>query len=316
MGTKNRNGFDMTHSSRGYDAHLVRYATYASVSVASILIAVKLGAWLATDAVSLQATLIDSLLDAAASLINLFAVRRAQRPATDSFRFGHGKAEAIAALGQSMFIAGSACWLLFEATQRLFSPHPVVETQIGVSVMVIAMAITLGLILFQQHVVKRTNSAAIRADSIHYRSDFLINGGVIVSLLGASWYGFSWLDPLTGGIIALYIVYTAWAIASEAFAILMDRELPEEIRRRIVKIAKSHPEARGVHELRTRTSGLQSFIQFHLELDDEMTLARSHEISDEIEELILKEFPHSEVIIHQDPKGFYEAHRRAKYEQD
>ncbi len=299
-----------------YQAHLVRYATYASVTVASILIGVKLSAWLITDSVSLQATLIDSLLDAAASLINLFAVRRAQRPATQSFRFGHGKAEAIAALGQSMFIAASAVWLLYEASQRILTPQVVTETHIGVTVMIAAMLLTLGLIIFQHQVVKKTNSSAIRADSIHYRSDFLINGGVIVSLLGASWTGFTWIDPLTGGVIALYIVYTAWTIAIEAFSILMDRELSESVRNKIIKIAKSHPEARGVHELRTRSSGLQNFIQFHLELDDDMTLNRSHEISDEIEEMILAEFPQSEVIIHQDPKGFYEAHRRGKYEQD
>jgi ferrous-iron efflux pump FieF len=306
----------MPITSRTYEAHLVRYATYASVTVASVLIAVKLGAWIITDAVSLQATLIDSLLDAAASLINLFAVRRAQRPATESFRFGHGKAEAIAALGQSMFIALSALWLLYEAAHRILEPQPIAETHIGIAVMVIAMMLTLGLIMYQQHVVKRTGSAAIRADSIHYRSDFLINGGVILSLLGASWFGLDWIDPLTGGIIAIYIVFTAWTITREAFSILMDKELSEDIRVRIVEIAESHPEARGVHELRTRSSGLQNFIQFHLELDDEMTLTRSHEISDEIEEMILKVFPQSEVIIHQDPKGFYEAHRRGEYEQD
>ncbi len=303
-------------ASTSYEAHLVRYATYASVSVASVLIAVKLAAWIITDAVSLQATLIDSLLDAAASLINLFAVRRAQRPATDSFRFGHGKAEAIAALGQSMFIAGSAIWLLFEATQRFFTPHHIVETTIGITVMTFAMALTVGLLLFQRHVVARTNSAAIKADSIHYRSDFLINGGVIISLIGGSTLGLAWLDPLTGTIIAVYILYTAWTIASEAFSILMDKELSESMRRKIIKIAKSHPESRGVHELRTRSSGLRSFIQFHLELDDEITLRRSHEISDEVEEMILKEFPQSEVIIHQDPKGFYEAHCRGMYEKD
>jgi len=303
-------------ASTSYEAHLVRYATYASVSVASVLIAVKLAAWIITDAVSLQATLIDSLLDAAASLINLFAVRRAQRPATDSFRFGHGKAEAIAALGQSMFIAGSAIWLLFEATQRFFTPHHIVETTIGITVMTFAMVLTVGLLLFQRHVVARTNSAAIKADSIHYRSDFLINGGVIISLIGGSTLGLAWIDPLTGTIIAAYILYTAWTIASEAFSILMDKELSESMRRKIIKIAKSHPESKGVHELRTRSSGLRSFIQFHLELDDEITLRRSHEISDEVEEMILKEFPQSEVIIHQDPKGFYEAHCRGMYEKD
>lgn len=306
----------MTISNRIYEAHLVRYATYASVSVAAVLIGIKLGAWLITDSVSLQATLIDSLLDAAASMINLFAVRRAQRPATESFRFGHGKAEAIAALGQSMFIAASAVWLLYEATHRIVNPHAIAEAHIGVSVMVVAMALTAGLIGFQTYVVKRTGSSAIKADSIHYRSDFLINGGVILSLLGGTLFGWSWLDPVSGTLIAGYIIYTAWTIAHDAFSILMDKELSEDVRDRIIKIAEAHPEARGVHELRTRSSGLHNFIQFHLELDDEMTLIRSHEVSDEVEALILQEFPQSEVIIHQDPKGFYEAHRRGMYEND
>lgn len=299
-----------------YQPHLVRYATYASVSVAAFLIFVKFVAWNITDAVSLQATLIDSLLDAAASIMNLFAVRKAQKPATVSYRFGHGKAEAIAALGQSVFIAGSAVWLLYEAAHRFITPHAVTETFVGITVMFIAMVITLALIGYQSYVVSQTNSAAIRADSIHYRSDFLINGGVIVSLLATSWFGWTWVDPLTGSIIALYIVYTAWTISKEAFSILMDHELSEDIRKEIIKIAKSHPETRGVHELRTRSSGLSNFIQFHLELDDHMTLIRSHEVSDEIEAMILKVFPNSEVLIHQDPKGFYEAHRRGKYEKD
>lgn len=304
------------NTTKTYEAHLVRYATYASVTVACLLISVKMAAWIITDAVSLQATLIDSLLDAAASVINLFAVRRAQKPASYSFRFGHGKAEAIAALGQSMFIAGSACWLLIEASQRFATPHTIEETGIGILVMILAMVLTVGLIVFQRHVVIRTGSAAIKADSIHYRSDFLINGGVLVSLLGGSYFSYAWLDPLTGTLIAVYIVYTAWTIAKEALNILMDKELSEEMRQQIIKIAKSHPEARGVHELKTRSSGLTSFIQFHLELDDEMTLLRSHEVSDEIEALILAEFPYSDVIIHQDPKGFYEAHRKGKYERD
>lgn len=306
----------MTITHKVYQAHLVRYATYASVSVASVLIGVKFAAWYITDAVSLQATLIDSLLDVAASLINLFAVRRAQRPATQSFRFGHGKAEAIAALGQSVFIAASALLIFYEAVQRFITPQILEETSTGLWAMILAMVLTLVLIIFQQYVVRKTGSAAIRADSVHYRSDFLINGGVIFSLLGASWFKLTWLDPIVGAIIALYIVHTAWTISKEAFSILMDRELSEDIRKEILKIAKSHPETRGVHELRTRTSGLHNFIQFHLELDDNMTLLRSHQVSDEIEKLLLEAFPNSEVLIHQDPKGYYEAHRRGAYAPD
>ncbi len=289
-----------------HNARLIRYATYASVSVAAILIFVKLLGWWMTQAVSLQATLIDSLLDVAASLINLVAVRHAQRPPNQRFRFGHGKAEAIAALGQSLFIIGSAAWLIYEATNRLFFPQVVQETMVGVIVMVFAMALTIGLIKFQTYVVERTNSAAIRADSIHYRSDFLINGGVIISLVASYWLGFTWIDPLVGGVIALYILYTAWTIILGAFYILMDHELPDEILQRITALASSHPQVGGIHELRTRSSGLRTFIQLHLELDGALSLNQAHKIAVEVEEAILKELPNAEVLIHQDPEGIVE----------
>lgn len=287
-------------------ARLVRYASYASVSVAVILIFGKCIGWWMTQAISLQATLIDSLLDAAASVVNLVAVRHAQRPPTQKFRFGHGKVEAIAALGQSILIVGSAFWLLHEAANRLMHPQFVQETLVGIGVMVFAMVLTVGLILFQTHVVARTDSAAIRADSIHYRSDFLINGGVIVSLIASEWFASTWVDPVVGALIALYILYTAWTIVVDASGILMDRELEDDVRDRVTKIASSHPKVRGIHELRTRSSGLRKFIQLHLELDGKMTLNQAHSIADEVEELVLKEFPEAEVLIHQDPKGLVE----------
>ncbi|MEN8237154.1 MAG: cation diffusion facilitator family transporter [Pseudomonadota bacterium] len=287
-------------------ARLVRYASYASVSIAIVLIFGKCVGWWMTQAVSLQATLIDSLLDAAASAINVVAVRHAQRPANKKYRFGHGKVEAIAALGQSIFIAGSACWLLYEAASRLVHPQFVQETLIGIWVMVFAMILTLGLILFQNYVVARTNSAAIRADSLHYRSDFLINGGVIISLVASEWFASSWVDPVVGALIAIYILHTAWTIVAEASGILMDRELGDNVRHRVTQIAGTHPKVYGIHELRTRSSGLRKFIQLHLELDGKMTLNQAHSVADEVEELVLKEFPEAEVLIHQDPEGLVE----------
>ncbi|MGB0934540.1 MAG: cation diffusion facilitator family transporter [Alphaproteobacteria bacterium] len=290
----------MTHRST-YDGALVRYATYASVSVALLLIGVKFYAWWISNSVSLQATLIDSLLDAAASIVNMFAVRHAQRPPDSQHRFGYGKAEGIAALGQSVFIAGSAVWLVYEASQRLFAPVIIQETGIGIAVMALSMLVTLGLIMFQTYVVKRTRSAAIKADSVHYRSDFLINGGVIVSLLLTQWTGVFWIDPLVGGGIALYILYTAWTIVREALDILMDRELPDSIRNKVRDISLSHKDVRGIHEFRTRSSGLRDFVQLHLELDGHITLDEAHRIADEVEAMILEDFPDADVLIHQDP---------------
>lgn len=294
--------------SRKYDGALVRYATYVSVTVAIVLIGIKSFAWVITGSISLKATLIDSFLDAAASLINMFAVRHAQRPADYEHRFGHGKAEAIAALGQSVFIALSAFWLIYEAISRIFTPVVLHETTVGVVVMGISMLLTLGLVLYQSYVVKRTKSAAIRADSLHYRSDFLINGGVILSLLLASWFGLSWIDSLVGSMIAVYILYTAWTIVREALDILMDHELEDEKRNAVQDIALAHSEVSGIHELRTRTSGLQDFVQLHLELDGHLTLIEAHQIADDVERSIRERFPETEVIIHQDPRQITEKH--------
>jgi len=289
-------------------ARLVRYATYASVTVASVLIGAKLFAWIATDAVSLQASLIDSLLDVAASLINLLAVRHALRPPDREHRFGHGKAEAIAALGQALFVAISAAWLLWEVFDRFKDPQPIEKMSIGIVIMVFAIILTVLLITFQHYVVRKTRSAAIRADSIHYRSDLLINCGVIATLIISFGVDLPWLDPCAGGLIALYILWTAWTIVSEAFDILMDRELSDAERQDILDIVNKHPDVKGCHDLRTRSSGLRRFIQIHLELDGDMTLNATHKIVEEVEQSILAQFPDAEVLIHQDPEGILETH--------
>ncbi len=282
-------------------AALLRKATYASVGVALFLIAIKAAAWLMTNSIGLQASLVDSVLDCAASLINLVAVREALKPADREHRFGHGKIEAVAALAQSMFIGGSAAWLIFESVSRLAHPHDLEHTSAGILVMMISMAMTLGLVLFQNHVIKKTQSTAIKADAIHYRSDFLINGSVVVSLTAASWFHLPLLDPLVGAGIALYILYTAWTISKEAFDVLIDRELSDEDRERITQISLSHKEVTGLHDLRTRSSGPHKFIQLHLEMDGNMSLSAAHVIADDVALLIAEAFPSAEVIIHQDP---------------
>ncbi|MBA4749131.1 MAG: cation diffusion facilitator family transporter [Alphaproteobacteria bacterium] len=282
-------------------AALLRKATYASVGVALFLIAIKASAWLMTNSIGLQASLVDSVLDCAASLINLVAVREALKPADREHRFGHGKIEAVAALAQSMFIGGSAAWLIFESADRLAHPHSLEHTGAGILVMMISMVMTLGLVLFQNHVIKKTQSTAIRADAMHYRSDFLINGSVIVSLTAASWFHFPLLDPLVGAGIALYILYTAWTISKEAFDVLIDRELSDEDRERITQISLSHEDVTGLHDLRTRSSGPHKFIQLHLEMDGNMSLSAAHVIADDVALLIAEAFPSAEVIIHQDP---------------
>lgn len=292
----------------GQNGRLMRWATYASVSVALLLIAMKTSAWIATESIAMLSTLVDSLLDALASLVNLFAVRHALTPADREHRFGHGKAEALAAMAQSAFIAGSAVLLLFQAGERLLHPRIPVRPEIGIAVMVISILFTILLVAFQLWVVRRTNSVAIAADSLHYKGDVLVNVAVIAALILGNWFGWIYADPLFGVAIALYILYNAWLIVREAMDMLMDRELPEEERQRIREIALSHPEVENLHDLRTRRAGPQYFIQFHLVLNAELSLLKAHEISDAVETEVRSAFPDAEVLIHQDPTGIFEKH--------
>ena len=290
---------------------LMRRATYASVAVATILIGAKLFAYLMTDSVSLLSTLLDSLLDAAASLVNLVAVRTALTPADAEHRFGHGKAEPLAALGQSAFIAGSALFLLVEAGNRVVNPSPIQNSGIGLAVMVFSIAATFLLVLYQRHVIRLTNSVAIRADSIHYVSDLLVNGAVIAALLLWRQFGWALADPIFAAGVGVYILFTAWRIARGSLDLLMDRELPDSARHRIREIALANPVVRELHDLRTRSSGQATFIQFHLELDGAMALIHAHAVSDEVEDAILMEFPGAEIMIHEDPAGVPERRRFA-----
>lgn len=283
----------------------MRLATYASTSVAVVLILTKTVAWVMTGSVSLMATLIDSCLDALASLINLLAVRHALAPADRHHRFGHGKAEALAGLGQATFIAGSALFLTLESISHLLHPQPVAALPVGITVMVISIAATIGLLLFQKHVIRKTGSTAIKADHLHYKTDLYVNASVIVALLLAA-YGWPGFDALFALGIAAYILFSAWEIARESLDLLMDRELPGEDRERIKHIVRSHPQSRGMHDLRTRKSGTTLFIQLHLELDDELTLMQAHAIADDVEDRIRAEFPDAEVIIHEDPASLNE----------
>lgn len=285
---------------------LMRLATYASVSVAGLLLVVKLVAWIYTDSVALLSSMVDSLLDICASTINLLAVRHALTPADREHRFGHGKMESIAGLGQAAFIAGSAVFLLFEAGSRFVHPRPVENGAVGIAVMVFSILLTFALVQFQGHVVRKTGSVAISADSIHYKADLLMNIGVIVALVLATGFGWHVVDPIFATLVAFYILASAWKIVSASVDMLMDRELDDGDRTRIRDIALGHPEVRDLHDLRTRTSGTNVFIQFHLVLDGEITLLRAHEIADEVEADVRSDFPAAEVIIHQDPEGIEE----------
>ena len=298
------------HGGGADHAPLVRLATYASVATAGILILAKVIAYILTDSVSLLSTLLDSLLDAAASILNLVAVRHALTPADREHRFGHGKAEPLAGLGQAMFITGSALFLLFEAGQRLIDPRPLANTAVGIAVMLFSIVATVALVTFQRHVIRRTASVAIRADSLHYFGDLMVNGSVIVALLLAGQLGWSGIDAIFGIGIALYIVWTAWQIARTSLDMLMDRELPDADRQRIREIALAHPQVSSLHDLRSRAAGPNVFIQLHLEMDGRLSLFDAHAVADAVEVELMQAFPGAEVIIHQDPAGIREERRR------
>jgi ferrous-iron efflux pump FieF len=285
---------------------LRRRATYAALAVAAVLIAAKLVAWISTGSVALLSSLVDSLVDAIASLVNFFAVRHAFVPADREHRFGHGKAEPLAALGQSAFLVGSAVLLMMEAVRRLVSPEPIADAQAGVAVMLFSIVVTIGLVTYQRHVVRHTGSLAIGADELHYRGDLILNGGVIATLLLSGIYKLPLLDPLFGAGVALWIVYSATKIARLSLTQLMDRELPDAERARVRAIAESHPEVTAVHDIRTRIAGPTAFIQLHLEMDGTINLLRAHEISDAVEMQLRRAFPHAEIMIHEDPAGIEE----------
>lgn len=280
---------------------LVSLASYASVAVAAILIMAKFFAWMRSDSLSLQASLIDSLLDMAASVINLLVLRQAIKPADKEHRFGHGKAEALGGLGQSAFIAGSAVWIIIDAIHRLIYPHPLQESLTGSIVMIVAIVLTLLLVIYQRYVINRTRSIAISADSLHYLGDLYTNIGVLVSLNVSFLFGWTRLDSLVGASIAGYILYTSWVIGRKSLDVLMDRELPDEARLRITEIALQNPLVWGIHDLRTRSAGLQDFIQMHLDMDEKMSLLEAHDVANDVEVALQAAFPHAEIIIHQDP---------------
>ncbi len=279
---------------------LLKLATRASVTTAIILIIAKLVAYWQTDSVGILASLVDSLMDAGASIINLLAVGYALAPPDAEHRYGHGKAESLAGLAQATFIAGSGLFLILEAIQRLITPQPIEAFGIGLGVMAFSVFATLILIAIQRHVINKTHSAAIRADALHYKTDLLTNTAIIAALL-LSQLGWLGTDPLFALAIAAYILYSSWKIASEAFNDLLDHELSDNTRQQIIEITKGHPDVRGMHDLRTRLSGRTEFIQLHLELDDEIPLIEAHDIADQVEAKIIKTIPTADVVIHLDP---------------
>lgn len=279
---------------------LVNLAGRAAVVAASLLIVVKLIAWVMTGSTSILAALTDSLMDVTTSIINLLAIRIALQPADDEHRFGHGKAESLAGLAQAAFISGSAIFLIFNGISALVNNRQIVATDVGIAVMLFSVFITFTLVLFQSYIVKRTGSMAIKADSLHYRTDIALNGAVLLALVLAR-LGWNWADGIFAMAVSVYILHGAWEIGMQSIDALMDKQLPKSEEQQIVQMAYSIEGVRGVHDLRTRQSGSTKFIQLHLELDDEQSLFEAHNKADRLEALLEKVFPQADILIHLDP---------------
>jgi len=282
---------------------LTARAALASVAMAVFLLVLKIYAAIETGSVAMLGSLADTGLDLLASLVTLFAVRVAAVPADREHRFGHGKAEALGALAQIVLISISAIVIGWRAVERLLSGAATDRAEYGIAVSIVAFAATLALLAYQRSIIRRTGSVAIRTDHVHYQSDLLLNLSVIAALVLDQYLGFTGADPLFGLGIAAWLMWGAWRASSQALDQLMDREWPEEKRQRFLGLAARHPEARGIHDLRTRSSGTHDFAQFHIWIDPHMTVEAAHEVVEAIESSLAGDFPGCEVLIHLDPEG-------------
>ena len=285
---------------------LVRSASIASLLVASTLIVLKYYGWVATTSVSLLGSLADSLIDFLASVFVFIAISYSLLPADAKHRFGYSKSEGLAAFIQSLLIGISGIYVCFEAIKRLLNPSQISQPSIAIWIILISIALTITLVMYQKYVVKKSKSMAIESDQYHYLTDIFINLSVLFSIVITGWTRFVFIDALVGLLISGVVLYTSVTLLKKSFKILLDQEIQSDDRDRIKEIALDHPKVLGFHDLRTRDTGRKYIIQFHLELDPNMSLLESHEITDEVTDNVLKLYPDSELIIHTDPLGIDE----------
>ncbi len=284
-------------------------AVMASIAVALTLSVVKLIAYLITDTVSILTSLADSMIDILASSITLFSITRAALPPNKSHRYGFDKIESLAAMAQAIFIFGTSFYLLSESIKRLITPVELEQIPVAVLVMVFSILLTLALVVFQYYIIKQTHSVALRADSLNYKGDLAMNAAVIASLVATKLTGIVYVDAVFGVIVSLLMIKNAYGIAQEVFGVLIDKELSEDDRNKIIDIVKAHKEVYAVHDLRTRFSGYKTFIEFHMEVDGKMKLFDAHKITEDVEKEIYEIYPDSDIVIHQEPKGINDYRR-------
>ncbi len=285
------------------DKKFAVWAGMLSVLAVSVMIGIKAYAWDVSGSASIMASLIDSLVDAAVSLINLAAIRYAIKPADHEHRYGHGKVEGLAALFQAAFIAGGGVLVVIESVARLTDPQPLKDAPFALWAMGVCLMLTIVLVTFQRIAARRSGSLAVEADRAHYSGDVTLTAGVFVTILAQYHGGPAWLDPAFALGVVAWLGWTAYDIAIKGLAVLLDRELAPQVREAIIKTILLNPEVRGYHDLRTRTSGMKTHISFDIEIDPELTLRRAHAIAKEVERSLLALYPSAEIMIHQDPVG-------------
>lgn len=285
---------------------LKKRAITASLTVATVLIVAKALAYVMTDSISLLSSLMDSCFDLITSALAFVSITHAAHPADHDHRFGHGKIEALGALAQGLMILGTAVFLFIEGLKRIAVPQAVERPLIGVAVMALSIVLTFALISYQKRVIAHTKSIAVTVDNLHYTGDLWMNVAVLAALGLGYLTGWAFIDPLFTIGIAIWLLAGAVAVGKHTFDILLDRELPEEDRRKILSLVASHTEVRGVHDLRTRNTGERVFIEFHMEVDGSLAMSRVHDMMDEVEEMLFKAYPKSEVLIHPEPAGLHD----------
>jgi len=280
---------------------LMRIATIASSSLAFVLLGAKTYAWWSTESIAMLSSLTDSLFDVFSALVNLFAIRYALKPADDDHRFGHSSIEDIAGLSQAAFICASMLMIMLQAAERLFNPHQLTNQSIGIWVSAGALVVTVGLVLFQGMVARRTGSLIIASDRLHYAGDVLFNAGVLLAFFLDTQLGLGWADPAIAMLIAVVVLYSSRDIGLRAFNNLMNREMPDADKAKIIEAVESMAEITGHHNLKTRYSGTKAFIQLHADIAAGLSFRAAHDIVDRLEKKLLAAFPGAEVIIHPDP---------------
>tara|TARA_Y100000588_G_C14278070_1_gene935434 strand:+ start:4053 stop:4955 length:903 start_codon:yes stop_codon:yes gene_type:complete len=286
--------------------YLVKSASIASLFVASTLIVLKYYGWTTTSSVSLLGSLADSFIDFLASVFVFIGITYSFLPADEKHRFGYGKSEGLVAFIQSLLIGISGIYVFIEAIKRLVYPSQIDKPIIAFWIIIVSILLTLALIMYQKYVVKKTKSMAIESDQYHYLTDTFINLSVLFSIVISGWTRFIFIDAAVGLLIGGIVLYNAFILLKKSFKILLDQEIQSSHRDQIKKIALQHPKVLGFHDLRTRDTGRNYIIQFHLELDPKMSLLESHTITDEVTDKVLAKYPDSEIIIHTDPLGIDE----------